>query len=99
MDGSSRVENDWVLQVDVTGVVEESLDVSVRDSVLRVQGRRRVGLKGYRIKPVVGERLYGRFLRLLRLPAGLDARALKFKVENAWLEVRVPRRMARGGIW
>ncbi len=89
---------DWIVHVDVSGVLPESLDVRVRGSVLRVEGRRRVQVK--RSASAEPEQLYGRFLRLVPLPAGYDGTRLDARVDRAWLEVRMSRAAVIGrGIW
>jgi len=84
-------DNDYVLRVDLPGVKPEDVKVELEDDVLTISGERRAEHEernegAYRL-----ERGYGRFVRSLTLPEGVDASKIAARLENGVLEVTVPK--------
>jgi len=84
-------ENEYVLRVDLPGVRPEDVKVELEDGVLTISGERRAEHEerkegAYRI-----ERGYGRFVRSVTLPEGVDASKIAARLEDGVLEVHVPK--------
>jgi HSP20 family protein len=96
IDVSER-DNEYLLRVDLPGIREQDLDVSIDDdNVLTVSGERHEEEKrndrGYEYT----ERTYGSFCRTVELPRGVDASKIESDFRNGVLELRVPKGEARG---
>jgi HSP20 family protein len=85
-----------VVEVDLPGVVEADLDVTVRDErllVLRGE-RQQTEKKGAEGKVVLHERRSGRFERQLMLPAAVDAGRMEVEREDGVLTIVLPKKKA-----
>jgi HSP20 family protein len=87
------IESDthYILRADLPGLSEDDVNIELDDNVLSVSGERRSEHAGrghgyYRI-----ERSYGSFRRSLRLPEGVDAKAIKATFDKGVLEISVPK--------
>ena len=84
-----------VVLLEVSGVDPESLEVTLEGNVLRVQGRRSgppprrdcVALHQMEIE-------YGPFDRLFNVPRDLDGDGAEARLDNGFMEIRVPKRPA-----
>ncbi len=90
-----ETEAEVVVVLEVAGVDARSLDVTLEDTVLRVQGRR------IEVMPRRGcvalhqmEIEYGPFERLFTVPRNLEGDAAEARLDNGFLEIRIPK--ARG---
>lgn len=81
----------WLL-MDLPGVPRSELEVTTSGDELTVSGRRpRPELpEGARIRS--GERAFGRFSRVIRIPPDVDAEAIAARLEEGVLRVTLPRR-------
>ena len=78
--------------LEVAGIEPDSLEITLQDTLLRVLGRRSditprracVALHQMEIE-------YGSFERLLTLPGSLDGDAADARLENGFLEIRIPK--------
>ncbi len=87
-------EEDVVAHMDVPGLSEENVEIELEDNVLTVRGERvypyaTEGDGGYSWQLV--ERGYGKFERVLRVPAGLDADAIEASLADGVLTLRIPK--------
>jgi HSP20 family protein len=89
------VESGWTddhlnLRVVVPGVSEKDVKVTVQGNQLYIQGERKApegfGKDGY----VWNSIPYGKFERVLELPAGLDVDKLKAHLHDGFLDIRIP---------
>lgn len=89
------VESGWTedhlnLRFVVPGVSEKDVKVTVQGNQLYVQGERKApenfGMEGY----VWNQIPYGKFERVLDLPAGLDLEKLKAHLHEGFLDVQIP---------
>jgi len=83
------------VRVELPGVMEKDIDITVTDDVLTITGRREEQSEttdqgGY----LVRESFRGSFERSISLPAGVDAEAIVAKYEDGVLEVVVPKAAA-----
>jgi HSP20 family protein len=83
----------FTARVDVPGVVDESLDVTVEGSTLTIRGERtpaEVDGEGY----VCCERPVGRFVRAIELPEQVDVDHVQAVLSRGVLEVTLPKAKA-----
>lgn len=89
------VESGWTdehlnLRLVVPGVTEKDLQVTVQGNQLYVQGERKApenfGKEGYVWNTIP----YGKFERVLDLPAGLDVEKLEAHLHDGFLDLRIP---------
>jgi len=81
----------FVVRCDLPGMTERDVEIEVENRVLRIAGERRQSTtgagEGYRRI----ERSFGRFERMLTLPAGVDPDTIEATFEHGVLELRVPK--------
>ena len=87
--------DDMVVRVELPGVTEKDIDISVTDDILTITGMRAEESEtteqgGY----LVRESFRGSFERSMSLPAGVDPDAIVAKYEDGVLEVFVPKAAA-----
>lgn len=78
--------------MDLPGVNRDDLEVTTVEGELSVSGVRHRPELPEGADVVRSERSYGRFRRLLRLPADVDATGVRAKLEEGQLVVTLPRR-------
>lgn len=79
-----------VARFELPGLKKEEIAVTVTDEGLRVEGERKVEEKEKEHNWYRTERTYGKFVRTIPLPAGVNAGDIKATFENGVLEVVVP---------
>lgn len=87
-------ETDAELQIELElpGIKPENVDVNVENGVLTVTGEKREERKeGEEGRQHVVERRYGRFIRSIQLPSGVDEEQIAATFENGVLTIRVPK--------
>ena len=82
----------FTIQVEVPGVAQENLNISMQDSTLVVKG-----LKEQKQESCEGqfrrvERSYGSFQRSLQLPRNVDGSRVSANLNDGVLEIRLPKR-------
>ena len=82
------------LVADLPGLAEDDIDVEVTDSTLTIAGEKKEELEegdkeGARY---VSERRFGRFMRRIPLPDGIDADNIDASFRNGVLTVRLPKK-------
>ncbi|MEW6166622.1 MAG: Hsp20/alpha crystallin family protein [Pseudomonadota bacterium] len=85
-------KNAYEISVEVPGVEQNDLELSVNDGVLSIRGEKRQEKRenGDRFHRV--ERSYGAFQRELSLPADADTDRIEASFRNGVVRIRVPRR-------
>lgn len=82
----------FTVKVEVPGVKQEDLQITVEENTLSVKGERKqeteVSEEGYRRI----ERSHGSFERAILLPSTVDADRIKASYTSGVLEIRLPRR-------
>ena len=84
----------YSLQADLPGVAPEDLDVSVREGVLSIEGRRESVTEEGEGKTHLFERRFGSFRRAFTLPGEVDVDAIEARHEHGVLTIRIPKRAA-----
>ena len=83
----------YELSTDVPGLTENDVKVTVDDnSVLRIDGERRMEEETEEAGFKRIERSYGSFERRFKLPAGVDADDIQASMRNGVLSIRVPKK-------
>ncbi len=83
-----------VVKVELPGVKKEDVDISVRDNYLVIRAEKKEEYEENREQVHVSERVYGKFERVIPLPADVDVDNVKAKFENGVLEIRFPKKSA-----
>ncbi len=86
-----ETKGSFVVKVELPGVEPGSVDVSVEDSVLTVQGERRFYSEVSEESFHRVERRYGQFARSLTLPASADAQGITAAFDKGVLTIEVPK--------
>ena len=89
--------NTYEVWMDVPGVAREDLSVSALGDELTVSGQRKRPSHPEDAHVRRSERSYGRFRRVVRLPADVDAEGIRAKLEGGVLRVSLPRRVGTEG--
>ncbi|KAJ3085832.1 hypothetical protein HK102_013792 [Quaeritorhiza haematococci] len=83
---------DVVIYVEVPGIPKENVKMDVRNDLLVISGQRPTNPELDSSDNIrLSEREFGRFRRVVRLPADVDVSNITAKIENGLLEVRVPK--------
>lgn len=90
LDVKETVE-DYVVSVELPGVEEKDLDVSLEEQVLTLRGEKRGRNSDEADRYRHVETLSGRFERRIELPAEVDADAVKARFKNGVLTITVPK--------
>lgn len=87
----SETVNDLVFHVEVPGIEQKDLAISVDDGLLTFSGERAVEREEGR-ELVYRERLYGKFSRSFRLPKTADVEKIEASLSAGVLKIRVPKK-------
>jgi HSP20 family protein len=90
----SETRDVLIAKVDIPGLDAKDIQVSIQDQVLTVKGEKKQekAEKDERFHRV--ERRYGAFTRVVRLPAAVDASAVRVFFKNGVLTVTLPKTLA-----
>ena len=84
-------DDEFVVRCELPGIdPDKDVDVSVTDDTLRIEATRRSHERTASDERVRSEFSYGRFTRVLHLPRGTSAEAIRASYKDGILEVRVP---------
>ncbi len=87
------VENDKEIQItaELPGLEEKDVQINLADSVLTIKGEKRAEKEEKNSNFRLVERSFGSFSRLIELPAGVDAGAVKASISKGVLTVVIPK--------
>lgn len=85
----------WTVQVDLPGVNESDIDVTVQDGTLVITGERSLP-RTEDVRSVFNDRPAGKFRRLLKLGEGADHSAIGAELANGVLTITVQRTAESG---
>jgi len=85
-------EKKIVLKVDVPGMQEKDIDVSVENNTLTVKGERKLEKEEKEENFHRIERRYGSFFRAFTLPTTVEAESIDAKYENGVLKLEVKKK-------
>jgi HSP20 family protein len=87
-----ETKDDLVLQVEVPGVREKDVAVSITGDLLSIRGERRFSEEEARDRKLLHvERVYGQFERLIQLPLAVQADKVKATYREGLLEIKLPK--------
>ena len=86
-----QTNDDVVLTLEVPGVSEKDVSVSITGDLLSVKGERRFENEVKEHELLYTERAYGRFERLIQLPMPVQADRVKATYRDGVLEIRLPK--------
>jgi HSP20 family protein len=84
-------KDDLVLTLELTGVSEKDVTVSITGDLLTVKGERRYEHQGKEQELLHAERMYGKFERLIQLPMAVQADRVKATYRDGVLEIKLPK--------
>jgi len=79
-----------MIKVDLPGLKKEEVTVSLTDEGLAIEGERTRETESKKDERFTTERIYGRFYRLVPIPAGVNNTEVKATFKNGVLEITVP---------
>jgi HSP20 family protein len=83
--------NEFVVRLEVPGIPRENLDLNLTGQMLAITGKREVRGETAEEAYLVRERLYGKFVRTVRLPAPVAPEKVTATYEEGMLEVHLPK--------
>jgi HSP20 family protein len=90
-------QDEIVLRVDLTGLDEKDIEVTIQDRTVSIRGERKEEKEERDKDCYYGERTCGTFVRTLTLPAGVERDKVKATFSKGVLEVHLPKaREAKG---
>ena len=89
---AKETENSYVFELDLPGVREEDLDISLKSNTLTISGKREREEKEENTSYCACERSYGSFNRTFTLPDVADSEAVSAELKNGVLTVAVGKR-------
>lgn len=86
-------ETDKAIEVstELPGIDEKDVDISINNDVLTIRGEKKAEKEEKNQTYRLIERSYGSFERSLALPPGIDADAIKAKMDKGVLKVTLPK--------
>lgn len=88
---ASGDDNAYVLSMELPGVSETDVELSVDDGVLTIRGEKKTQEEKKGDTWYFSERQYGAFRRSFRLPADADTQSVSADMRDGILTVRVPK--------
>lgn len=98
---------DLVIRVELAGVKQEDIEVTLMSGTLTISGKRESGFEEDEVGFYVRERFFGAFRRTMNLPEGIDEDRIEANFEDGVLEIVVsgagvarqePKQIQVGGI-
>lgn len=83
--------NEFVVRLEIPGIHRENLDLNLTGQVLTITGKRETKGENTGETYLVRERLYGKFVRTLRLPVPVAAEKVTATYEEGMLVVTLPK--------
>ncbi|NOX61131.1 MAG: Hsp20/alpha crystallin family protein [Chloroflexi bacterium] len=87
----AETDEEYIVKASIPGVKAESLDITLSDNVLTIQGEFGREETIEKAKYHLRERMSGRFSRSVTLPTAVNADAVDAVYENGVLTLRIPK--------
>ena len=84
-------EKEYVVRLEIPGIHKENLDISLRDNLLTITGKREVAQEQKTETYLWKEREFGRFARTVRLPTQVAENKIEALYQDGVLVVRLPK--------
>lgn len=94
---ASQADGAYHITLELPGVAEDDIHISVDDGVLTVKGEKRSTREEKGDTWYFSERQFGAFSRSFRLPGDADAGGVKAAMKDGVLTVDVPRKAPKAG--
>ena len=88
---ASTADNSYVISIELPGVAEKDIELSVSGGVVSVKGEKRTTREEKGETWYFSERQYGAFARSFRLPPDADEAGVNAELKDGVLTVTVPR--------
>ncbi len=88
---ASSNEKAYTISMELPGVAEEDIDLSVNDGALTIRGEKKTGQEKKGDTWYFSERQYGAFSRSFQLPADADGSKATAEMKDGVLEIAIPR--------
>ncbi len=86
-----ETDQELVVKVELPGVKKENVEVSIRDNALHIRGEKKEEKEEKTETYHRVERVYGKFERVLPLPADVKVESAKAEFKDGVLEIRIPK--------
>ncbi len=86
-----ETDKELVVKAELPGVKKEHVEVSIRDNALHIRGEKKEEKEEKTEAYHRVERVYGRFERVLPLPADVKVEEAKAEFKDGVLEIRIPK--------
>lgn len=86
-----ETDDEILVSVEIPGMDQKDLNVSVRENVLTLKGEKKRGEETENTTSLVNERCYGFFARSFTLPADIQADKITAQYKNGLLTVTLPK--------
>ena len=83
--------NEYIVRLEIPGLHRENLDLNLTGQVLTITGKREAATEATNEAFLVKERVYGKFVRTIRLPAPIAENKVAANYENGMLIVHLPK--------
>jgi HSP20 family protein len=91
----TETENELRVTVELPGISEEDVDVSLDDDILTIRAEKKMETEVEKADHHLLERVFGAFQRTLRLPFAADPESVLAKFENGVLTLTIPKTKAQ----
>lgn len=88
---ASGSENTYRINVELPGVADEDIDLSVHDGVVTLKGEKQTEREEKGETWYFSERQYGSFSRSFRLPPDADAEGIDAQLKDGVLTITIPK--------
>ena len=85
-----RRGNELCIRADLPGLKPEDVEVNLDDGLLTIQGERQQEKREDRAGMLRSERSYGRFVRSIQIPDGIDESDISATFRHGVLEITIP---------
>jgi len=87
----SESDHGYDVKAELSGMDEKDVEVTLEDNVLRISGEKKDEKSEKKGKYHISERKFGKFERVLSLPAEVDASKIKATFNKGILSVHIPK--------
>lgn len=87
-----EADQQFLLAIDVPGIADEALDISVESNVLTVSGKREESIDNEQQHVYRAERIQGEFKRVFKLPVSVDVENIKANKKDGVLNISIPKK-------
>lgn len=84
-----ETRQDVIICAEIAGVTKEDLDIEIDDNAVRIAGKRFEGSRDDMSAYKLAEIQYGRFERVLFLPAPIDSKKVTASFKDGFLKIRL----------